>query len=63
MHIEAIERARPSFLVAVAFVVRPERGLAEGHPRPAALLGERHRHQGLEAALAFFLPRAHQLMA
>src|ERR1700733_7456775 len=56
MHIEAIERAGPSFPMAVVFMGRPERRLMEGHSRAARLLRERHRHQGLEAAFALLLP-------
>src|SRR5882672_4213312 len=53
---EAIEGAVPTALMPVAFRVRLERCLVEGHQGLAALLGERHRHQGFEAALTLFLP-------
>src|SRR6266702_8651367 len=56
MGLEAIEGARPAFPMPVALLDRLERGLAEDHPGLPVLLGERHRHQGLKAALALLLP-------
>src|SRR5712691_5492788 len=53
---EAIEAAGPAAAVPVAFLDRLERNLTERHAGLAAFLGEGHRHQGFQAALALFLP-------
>src|SRR5688572_9126970 len=57
MPVEAVEGAGPAAAMPVALLDRLERNLAEGHAGLARLLGEGHRHQGLQAALALLLPR------